>query len=140
MPDEVKVEVRGIKEVSAALKRVGDDLPKELQAEFRAIAQRIVDEAASKVPSQSGRAAGSIKPRASKKGAGVAAGGARVPYYGWLDFGGHRPRDNAVSRPFIRQGRYLYPTVEEHREDIGAAALEAVEKVARKGGFEVRDG
>ena len=122
----VRIRIEGLTEYRRALRQIDSGLPGELRAGFGKVA--------GKIPRITGTAARSVKARASQTGAGVAVG-RDVPYYGWLDFGGHRPRDVAVSRPSIRQGRYLYPTIIEESGEIEDAAIDAIETVAREAGF-----
>lgn len=138
------VEVEGLQELKRALKQVDAQLPKEMRLEFKAISTVVAARVASKVPSITGRAASSVKPRASQDSAGVAEGGKRAPYMGWLDFGGGAAKGRGVTpsrggqfgygfrRPFIKEGRYLYPTVAEMEPEILDAAEQAVENVLRK--------
>lgn len=135
----VRVEVRGIAELSAAFKGIDKELPKALQVEFKAIAEGVARKAAGKVPQgKTGHAAGSIRARATAKGAGIAFGGPKAEYYPWLDFGGRVGRKRSIKRDIVSGGRYVYPTIGENKEEIGRAALEAIERVAERNDFEVR--
>jgi hypothetical protein len=143
------VQVRGIREVQAAFRKVDKDLPKALRPEFLEVARSVVRGVQQKMPWRTGRAIRSVKPRASQRGAAIAVGGTAAPYYPWLDFGGttgkgHRPGQRfsgSVVRPWMGSpgdGRYLYPTISEQTEDIEKAAEDAVLKVARSAGLEVK--
>lgn len=144
------VQVRGLREVQSAFRKVDKGIPKGFREEFMGIARTVAADAAGRVPSVTGRAAGSIKPRASQRGAGIAFGGRAAPYLPWLDFGGstgkgHRPgvgwsgsvKRDWLGRP-VGEGRYVYPAIADNRERIEQAAEEAVMNVAAKAGFEVR--
>lgn len=65
----------------------------------------------------------------------VAAGSSKVPYWGWLDFGGVlRPtgkRFNRISRPVMKKGRYLYPGIEASSEELSNAAGRAVDRILK---------
>jgi hypothetical protein len=146
--DDFGVHIRGIKELQAAFRAVSDDLPKELRVEFLAIAEYVVGVAQQRMPYGSGKAASSVKPRASQRGAGIAFGGSKAPYMPWLDFGGsvgrgHQPGQawsGAIKRPWMGKplgsGRYIYPAIEESREEIMEAADKAIKKVAESAKFE----
>ncbi|WP_307962251.1 hypothetical protein [Salinispora arenicola] len=69
-------------------------------------AQVVVDWARPRVSRRSGRAARSLRVASTGKAVRVRAGGARVPYYPWLDFGGPR-RSWPFCAPPIPPGRPL---------------------------------
>jgi phage gpG-like protein len=143
-----EVQVRGIRELNKALKEVESELPKAMRIGFKEIADHVVQRTRAKVPRVSGKAAGSVKPRASQKGAGIAFGGSAAPYYPWLDFGGstgrgHKPKQSgsgAIKRPFMKEGRYVYPTIKEENEYITDAVDKLISEVVDKAGFDQRGG
>lgn len=114
MSEPIKVD--GLAEFSRNLRKLDSELPKQLRVTLNDVAQLVVDEAKPKVPRRSGKAANSIKARSTRTQARVAAGGRKVPYYAWLDFGGRVGRKHAVKRPFLKRGRYLYPAYESLRD------------------------
>jgi len=134
----VEVTFRGLKEVGTAFRQVDRELPIELKLSFRAIVTKVIGHAQSRIPHITGRAAASLKPRATQKGAAIAFGGTAAPYYPWLDFGGRVGRNRSISRPFIKEGRYVYPTIRADREMIIKDVEDAVEHTAEKAGFETR--
>ena len=145
---DVKVEVRGIRELSRAFKAVDAELPKRLKARFLAIAETVASSARGNVPHRTGRAAASIKAKASARGAGIAFGGTAAPHYPWLDFGGsvgkgHFPGkrwSGSVTREWWGKpggdGRYIYPAIDSHKQEITDAAEKAIADVARDAGLE----
>lgn len=149
---ETRVEVRGLRDLSRAFKQVDADLPKELRDEMKAIADHVVGVAQQRMPFRTGTAARSLKPRATQRGAGIAfpGGGDRgkAAYYPWLDFGGttgrghvsngHNGYGGSITRQRIAGGRYLYPAIAESKGYIAEAVDDAVVKVAKGAGFEVR--
>jgi hypothetical protein len=140
MADNIKVEVRGLRELRTAFKQLDDNLPKKLAAEFKTLASKIVGAVQEKVPVVSGAARGSYKPRSTATGASIAFSGTAAPYAPWLDFGGAVGRKKSIKRAFIKEGRYLYPTIREMNSDILDATDEAVKKVAKEAGFETKGG
>lgn len=136
--DSMMVNITGIKEVQSALSKIDDDLKGEFKKGFKKIAESVVSDTQIKVPYLTGRAAGSLKSRSSNRGASIAFGGTAAPYYPWLDFGGKVGRGKSISRPFIRKGRYLYPTIAEHSDDIREQTENMVERVSRSAGFTVK--
>jgi hypothetical protein len=147
--DEYRVQVTGLRELQAALRRINADLPKELKARFLEIARTVSTKASAKVPRITGQAAASVKPHGTLRGASVTGGGARTPYFPWLDFGGGDPHRRGVTpnrsggegrRPFVPGGRYLYPAAAEQGSATYDAAQAAVRDVAKKAGFDVQEG
>lgn len=132
------VQITGLREVKAALKAVDKDAPKEMAAGFKEIAARVARSAAGKVPSITGTAASSIKPRGSTNGGAIAFGGPRAPYYPWLDFGGSVGRSKSVKRPFIQKGRYVYPTIAAMEGEIVGKADELIETLVRRHNLDTR--
>jgi hypothetical protein len=51
--------------------------------------------------------------------------GDRVPYAGWIEFGGSRGRD------FVPEGRYLWPTVLQQEDEFAAFAADVATDTAR---------
>lgn len=137
---DVSVKITGLRELGRAFRQMDVDLPKELKAEFLPVAQRVVGVVQQRMPHRSGRAQGSVKARASARGASIAAGGRAAPYYQWLDFGGSVGRNRSVKRTMPKGGRYIYPAIAESRDEIVKGADEAVAKVARSAGFGTRGG
>lgn len=135
-----RVEVRGLRELSGAFRQIDVNLQRQLKTELMAVAQMVAGRAAAKVPKVSGAAAASITPRSSVRGAGIAFGGTRAPYYPWLDFGGRVGRRKSIYRDMIQGGRYVYPAIGESRDDIEEGVEEAVNKAAKAAGFETRIG
>lgn len=108
MPDPIKVD--GLAQFSRNLKKLDSDLPKAVRLALNQSARLVVVGAQGRVPSDSGRARRSIRAASTRTEVRVRAGGARAPYYPWLDFGGRVGPRRSVSRPFLKDGRYLYFT------------------------------
>jgi hypothetical protein len=67
----------------------------------------------------------------------VAVGGKKAPYFPWLDFGGQgRAKGRPAPRPFINGGRYVYPTLDDIRPEIGLALQDAISAVISGVGLE----
>jgi hypothetical protein len=152
--NDAKVEVRGIRDLRKALKDVGDDAPKELRDGLAEAAEIVASAARLKVPHRSGDAAGSIKVRKQSAAAALAMGGNKAPYYGWLDFGGTVGKGRvaggakkraggatgghagSVKRPWMPEGRYIYPTLREKRKEVDDKVDQVLKTLAEKAGFE----
>ena len=133
---DVKIQVRGLRELRNALTKVDAESKDRLKAAFRHIAEHVVSSAQGKVPRRTGAAAGSIKPRSTTTGAGLAFGGTAAPYFPWLDFGGRVGRQKHTTRPFIKTGRYIYPTIKEMSPEIIKLTDEAMKDAISSAGFE----
>lgn len=133
------IKVEGLKQFNRDLKALDSDLPKAVRLAFNAAVDLVVATAKPGVPSRSGRAARSIKPRSTRTQARVSAGGNKAPYYPWLDFGGRVGRRKAVSRPVLKEGRYLYAAYFQHKRsgDFERVMSEGLVDVARQAGIEV---
>lgn len=137
MTDFVVTSVKGLKPLSQALKRVDSEAPKGLRVALNGVADIVVKAAVPLVPRKSGAAAKSIKVKSTRTSARIAAGGTRVPYYPWLDFGGRVGPHNSVVRDFYKSGRYIYPTIAKKEPEIQAALEQALVNVVKAAGLEV---
>jgi hypothetical protein len=80
------------------------ELTKAMVAAGRSAAEPVAEAARAALPHVSGRLAGDVRVSASRSGAGVRMGRASLRYAGPVDFGGY-----PGERPYIRDGRYLFP-------------------------------
>lgn len=138
MPGDVKIQVKGGRELRAAFKQIDAALTQQLKEGFKAIAEMVAAEARGRVPKRTGTAAGSIKARGTTRGGAIAFGGSKAPYYPWLDFGGAVGRNRSIKRDFISEGRYVYPSIRDKRSEIIDRTDDLIEDIARKAGFETR--
>ncbi|HEY0700296.1 MAG TPA: HK97 gp10 family phage protein [Micromonospora sp.] len=134
MTDAIRVE--GLSKFARALRKVDADAPKGLRIALNTGAQVVVDAAKARVPRRSGQAAGSLKARSTRTAVRVSGGGARVPYYPWLDFGGRVGRSRSVRRPFLREGRYLYRAYFDNQDRLADTLAKALTDVVRNAGLE----
>lgn len=138
MTDFEVVSVKGLKPLSAALKRVNSEAPKGLRIALNGVADIVVRGAVPLIPRKSGAAAKSVKVKSTRTSAKIQAGGPRVPYYPWLDFGGRVGRHKSVVRDFYKGGRYIYPTIAKKQPEIQAALEQALKDVVKAAGLEVQ--
>ena len=106
MAEPIKIE--GLREFTKNLKTLDSELPKAVRMAFNEAADIVVGSARPRIPTKSGKARASVKARSTRTAARVVGGSTRVPYYPWLDFGGHVGRNRSISRPFLKDGRYIY--------------------------------
>jgi hypothetical protein len=138
--DRQLISVVGLKEFNRNLRRMDSELPKGLRLAGNAAAEIVVNEARPRVPigpGIGGHAKNSIKVASTRTAVRVSAGGARFPYYPWLDFGGRVGRKRSVRRPFLKSGRYIWKAFDDRRADVERELAEQLENLARTSGIEV---
>lgn len=132
------VEIEGLAEFRRALKRVDDDLPKDLRATMRRqVADPVALRVKSQVPVLTGTWRSTIRGGATARTAYIQWGRAKVPYAGWMEFGGQLPsqrsgRPARYVRRRVGRGYYVHPEVERARPLASAAAERALEQVMRR--------
>lgn len=135
--DGLKVEVGGLAQLNRGLRALDAGAPKELRLALNEAAQLLVDRTRPKIPQVTGAARRSLVARSTRTSARVGVGGKKAPYYPWLDFGGQgRKPGRPPARTFLREGRYVYPTLRQERPRIEAALGEALTRVIRNAGLE----
>ena len=122
------VRVDGLREFRRGLSKLDKAFPKDLNREIKQVGERVAADARKSVPVRSGKARASIRATTAGSRAFIAGGKKAVPYYGWLDFGGGIPNKRSRqrrglqnpwrSRPFVDEGRFLYPAVRRARPDL----------------------
>lgn len=130
------IRVEGLREFQAALKKTDGEAQKQLKVVLDNVSKVVAQGAERRVPRKTGRAAASLRAQSSQREARVVGGSKKVPYYAWLDFGGRVGRQRSVSRPFVRSGRYLWPTVAANRGPLEKALQKALIDLAREAGLE----
>lgn len=92
----------------------------------------VVPAAKARTPVREGTARNSIRVVSSGNWLYVKGGGSRVPYYGWLEFGGilgpSGGRRNTQVRPRVKSGRFIRPAVYANSDVL----VERVAKVVAK--------
>lgn len=131
------VKIQGLSQFIRNLKRLDSNAPKAMRVALNDAVDIVLDYARPRVPQRTGRAAGSLRAQSTQTTARVAAGGSRAPYYPWLDFGGRVGRRKATKRPFIGDGRYIYPALAARRLQFEAALNKALVDAAESAGLEV---
>lgn len=131
------IKITGLAEFNRNLRKLNADLPKALRLAHNEAAQLIVDYAKPRVPRRTGRAASTVKAKSTRTETRVSGGSKRASYYPWLDFGGKVGPRKSVARPFIKQGRYIYPALGANYDKFAALLEEKLIDVARQAGVEV---
>lgn len=140
------------------MRTVDKALLPELREGMKDAADIVVADIVSKVPSNTGRARASVRSVSSGNTIYVKAGGARVPYFGWLDFGGKLPdkrprnakalswagashpsaRAEGATRAKLGDGRYVYPAIRRKTPQVIEAAALAFDQAAQRAGLQSR--
>lgn len=135
--DELKIEVGGLSQLSRSLRKIDAEAPKQLRIAFNSAADLLVQHTAPKIPVVDGAAKRSLKARSTRTSARVVVGGKNARYFPWLDFGGEgRVLGRPAKRDFIKEGRYVYPTLREIRPKIEQALQDGISQVISNVGLE----
>jgi hypothetical protein len=123
-----RVELVGGAAAMADLRRWADQVAPAVARAAGPFAERVADTVRSRVPHLTGQLAGSVEAGDDDEGGpgSIVALGGGVPYAGWIEFGGSR------GRPYVPEGRYLYPTALEARDEYATLAADtAADTVGR---------
>ena len=135
---QARIAVEGLAEFNRGLRKLDSEAPKQLRIALNGAADLLITRARPKVPSRSGNARASMKAQSTRTSARVSVGGRKAPYFPWLSFGGAgRLPGRPAKRPFIREGRDIYPTLREISPEIERSLQDAIAQVARNAGLEV---
>jgi hypothetical protein len=129
------IKIKGLAEFNRSLRRLDKDAPKALRLVGNDAAQIVVKGAQETIPEVSGAAKGSIRASSTRTSARVRAGGAKVPYYGFIDYGGNVGINDSVQREFIPTGRYLYPAFDRARDEVAEKLNDGLVDVVENSGL-----
>lgn len=115
----------------------------ELRTGLRQAAELVAVDARNRIPSVSGLARSSVRVVSSGNKTLVVGGKAKVPYFGWLDFGSRTPRQgNRRSRgPWSgsgsgpSKGRFIYPALAAKEREVVALVQKAVDVALKRLGL-----
>lgn len=131
-----QIYVTGLRELRRDLGRVEPELRRGFNQELKTVADIVVRDAKSRVPVRTGRARDSIRSVSGGNTIYIKAGKARVPYYGWLDFGGVLEhiggRRNRQVRRKKKYGRFIYPAIAANERQIVRAAERVFNRARRR--------
>jgi hypothetical protein len=131
------IKIKGLAEFQKSLRQIDANLPKQLRIMLNQASTVVIRWAVPRIPTRTGRAAGSVKAKSSQRESRVSMGGRRAPYMPWLDFGGKVGPNRSVERPFLVRGRYLYAGLEANAEDVQKIIEEGLAALATGAGLEV---
>lgn len=135
MAAPIQIDIRA---VQAALKAIDKALPKEISKGMKEAAEIVATEARANTPKITGRAAASIKAKGAQRGAAVAFGGPKAPWFSWLDYGGSTKvpgHGRRVSRPFIQSGRYIYPAIASTKDEVNIKVRQLLQRLIDQHGL-----
>lgn len=140
----VEVRVEGLAQLRRALRNAEqlDDLA-VLRDGLKKAADVVAQEARNRVPVRSGATRGSIRATSGGNRAFVVGGKARVPWYGWLDFGSRTPRSGqprsvgpwSGSGHGPDRGRFIYAALDDREAEVVRLVEHAVSEALRKAGL-----
>ena len=130
------ITIRGLDEFRASLGNLEQGLPQALRGALGASSELVLTDARRRVPTRSGAARGSLRVVLADHLATVVGGSGRVPYFGWLDFGGAVGRRRAVRRAYIGDGRYVYFAHQQVRARYGEILSGALSEAIAAAGLE----
>lgn len=140
MADPIKIE--GLREFQAKLKALDGESQKKLRLVFNHAAEIVAAGAKRLSPVKTGHLRASIKPQSGQREAKVVEGNAKVPYAGFIDFGGHVGKGRvgtgtgSVVRPFFKEGRMLYPSYYAHRPEVERSLIEGLNSLIKEVGLD----
>lgn len=129
--------VEGLAELRRALSKITPiEAKTELRVGLKAAAEVVARDAQGRIPSKTGRARASVRATSGGNRAYVVGGKARVPYYGWLDFGSRSPRSgqSRSTGPWTgtgrgpTDGRFIYPAFDAKQNEVVRLVGSAVSK------------
>jgi HK97 gp10 family phage protein len=136
-----EIRVEGLAELRRALRQVDDpEALGELRRGLKDAAEIVARDARSRVPVRTGRARDSIRATSGGNKAYVIGGKARVPYYGWLDFGTRTPRRGnrrsvgpwSGSGVGPEKGRFIYKAIDANDREIAREIERALDTALRR--------
>jgi HK97 gp10 family phage protein len=130
------IPVEGLRDLVRRLRAVDANLPKAMRLAANEAAAVVVDEAQLRTPRRSGKAQKSIKAKSTRTAARVTSGGNQAPYMPWLDFGGTVGKNDTARRPFIPDGRYVYPAFRTKRQEVEDTYRAALDRIIDEAGLE----
>lgn len=135
--DGLTIRVDGLKNLNRALRKIDSEAPKQLRVALNESADVLVAATRPLIPRRTGRAAASLKAKSTRTAARVSMGSRAAPYMPWLDFGGKVGPKRSVVRPYIKEGRYLFPTLRKEKPAIMRALEQSLVQVITAAGLDV---
>lgn len=139
MATHEEAEIRGLKELQAALRKMDPELKKALNARLKELTGEIGAKAKQSLPfgpPSGGHLGTSIRPFVKSGAFGIRMGNnGKFAYAPWIEHGGTR-RKQGGTRPFIKNGRYLITAYEKARPTIIPMMVDAIEEAKKSAGLD----
>lgn len=140
---DLSLEVSGLKELRSALKQLDDGSLKRLRDSLKVAGDIIASDARRRAAGFSKRAAATIRTTAGGNRVYIQGGKAKLPWYGWADFGTRSPvsgRPRSVgpwagSGAGPGRGRFIYPAIDDKFDALVAKVAEAIGDSIDQAGF-----
>lgn len=131
------IQVKGLKELQAALRAIDSELPKKLREANLEAAEVIASKARGRAAGGPGAApltAPSIKAAAEQRRAKVSLGGPQFPFAMGVEFGGRGRSTTQQFQPHLgKTGYFVYPTVRDTRDEFMEIHERAIAELTRIG-------
>lgn len=131
-----EIKVRGLTELNAALRAIGNEAQGELRDASRVVANIVADDARANAYALGGvaaKVAPSIRASAGVRSAGVGFGGAAFPFAGGAEFGSLRYKQFKPWRGNQSDaGYFVYPSIRSNSERIAEEFADAVDDLLRR--------
>lgn len=138
MADRVVVKVEGLKEFRRAVVAADRGLGPEMRKGFNEAGRIVIADARPGIAVVSGKTVLTLKARSTQREGRIEMGGPRAPGAGFYEFGGtiDQPAQNrTLHRPFIPQGRNLFPAAARNRDRIVSMMDRNMDHLARRAGL-----
>jgi hypothetical protein len=123
--NESRVEIVGLDAATRDMVRWAEQLAPAVDKAGEPFAQRVAADVRGQVPYRTGALAGSVDLSIDSTGLALEMG-AGLPYAGWIEYGGSR------GRPYVPQGRYLYPTALAAQDEWNTIAADTASDTAER--------
>lgn len=120
------VEVHGIDELARGTRKLVDAIDDGAPAALLLVAELAASIVRGRLPRRTGALAASVRTSKTKRKAVIRMGRARVPYAGWIDYGGGH------GRPYVSRGRFMYPTAVESEQRAERAGEDSARHEIRR--------
>src|SRR5215471_15030131 len=125
MADDVSVNVVGFDELVRGSRDLAGRISVKANSSLEGVARYRAGMVKAAVPRVTGRLAGSVDTTPVRDQYDVSIGSEAVLYAGWIEFGGTR------GRPYMPQGRYLYPIATADEGQVKATMEKTTATVVR---------
>lgn len=119
------IKIEGLVQLQAKLKAMDGESQKEIRVLFNEVAEYVAVGARQRAPVRTGNLRASIRVLSQQRRAIVAGGSAKVPYFGFIDYGnvtrGGRGKvgpGDSQRRALIPRGRILYAAFDARRAAV----------------------